>query len=133
MSPWWCTGSSEGADTICAYVLAENESRAKDYICSAYDENPHADFIRWRFCEEKDLSKAFSSDRFPRADWMRFETHDWTNPRNGISRAVLLDVLDRLARLDPETGHIQADSAILGYLDDAGITQAFEKVPKYYA
>jgi len=49
-------------------------------------------------------------------------------------RRMLLDKL-RLAAKKPdgdETAHIDADDALLEYIDDPVIRRAFEKVPRWY-
>lgn len=34
---------------------------------------------------------------------------------------------------DEETGHKNADEALIGFIDDPEITAAFEKITKYYS
>jgi len=35
--------------------------------------------------------------------------------------------------LDPEEAHIQADQALLQYINDENVTKAFETIDKWYA
>jgi hypothetical protein len=48
-------------------------------------------------------------------------------------RELLLKRLHEAARSDPEEGHIAADEALLDYIGDPEITQAFESIGKWYA
>ena len=52
-----------------------------------------------------------------------------------ISREELLEELKELSELkhDPEVAHSEADEAIINYINDPEIEQAFEEVPKWYA
>lgn len=71
--PWWISGYrvSDDAETICAALIAPDESAAKQFILNAYDEPPKS--VEWRFCEERFGDWSPFSDRFPRADWMKWE------------------------------------------------------------
>jgi hypothetical protein len=71
--PWWITGSRGDWPTIVAAVQAPTEGAARGVILSSYDSEP-AD-LEWRFVEERPADwDPFdgTSDRFPRADWMRW-------------------------------------------------------------
>jgi len=60
---WWCSGETDNAYTLCAWVQAANEVEAKNIIKLDW---PEAE--RWRFCEKKDSIEP--SDRFPLEEWM---------------------------------------------------------------
>lgn len=46
----------------------------------------------------------------------------------------MLEVLKRLSESkDPEDAHGSADEALLEFINDPEITEAFEMVPKWYA
>jgi hypothetical protein len=49
------------------------------------------------------------------------------------ARERLLRLLRECQSLDPESGHIDADEALLDYIDDYEITEAFERIRKWYA
>lgn len=54
----------------------------------------------------------------------------------GMTRDELLQELDRLRRKgkhDPEAAHELADAALLAFIDDLEVRDAFELVPKWYA
>ena len=52
----------------------------------------------------------------------------------GISKAEAIAVLQELAGLqDVEIAHAEADEALLMYLNDKDIQEAFEEVPRWYA
>lgn len=51
--PWWTTGSGDDYRTICALIMAEDETSACEVIYEAYDERPTD--IRFRFVEQRDL------------------------------------------------------------------------------
>lgn len=59
----WFTGFNDEEDIICARVLAESESEAKQKVLSMY--GAFSDRIRWRFVEEKHPGWWPPSDRFP--------------------------------------------------------------------
>lgn len=48
-------------------------------------------------------------------------------------REKLLEKLRALRLEDPERGHIDADQALLDYIDDPEVTEAFEAIGKWYA
>ena len=51
-----------------------------------------------------------------------------------MTRQELLDKLDQIRREgDPEGGHIEADEALLGYINDMEVSQAFQAISKWYA
>jgi hypothetical protein len=77
--PWWITGESPDCNgyctipTICAAVMADDESDAKDVILRCHDDPPKE--LPWRFVEEKPSDwdpKANTSGRFPPDDWMQW-------------------------------------------------------------
>jgi hypothetical protein len=70
--PWWVSGftmEEPQRDTIVAAVQAESVEAAWEVIHQAYDTPPTR--IETRFCEPLDNRPVFS-DRFPRADWMKW-------------------------------------------------------------
>jgi hypothetical protein len=71
-SPWWVSGESEDAFTICAAVQAKNEPEAKQIIRQCHDE-PRPNTIHWRFCDQRAEDWSPFCDRFPRASWMKWE------------------------------------------------------------
>lgn len=50
-----------------------------------------------------------------------------------MEREDLLALLRAQKAADPEAGHMVADQALLEYIDDAEIRQAFEAITKWYA
>ena len=81
-SPWWVSGSPFSYDPkdelaliaencICAAVRAESEDDAKAKVLAAYDTPPPA--LEWRFCEPRPKDWSPFTDRFERADWMKWE------------------------------------------------------------
>lgn len=54
-------------------------------------------------------------------------------PSAKISRDKLLERLVDLQETDPETGHIEADEALMEYINDKEIEEAFEKLEKWYS
>lgn len=69
--PWWISAqTADGTSIFCAAVWAANEQAAKDLIFNAYDTPPFT--IQWRFCHRKEPSWSPFSERFPRAEWMRW-------------------------------------------------------------
>ena len=60
---WWCSGRTETGATICAWVKANCEEKAKEAIRQDWPEAED-----WRFCDEKE--KPTNSSRFPVSDWM---------------------------------------------------------------
>ena len=93
-TPWWCSGSGEDFDTICAAVMAKNEDDARKQILASYDELPENtkdleiwimpdeggcvklptpfDGLVWRFCNEKPKGWSPYGDRFPEPDWAKW-------------------------------------------------------------
>jgi len=63
---WWCTGVrlEDEASTICAWVEANDEEEAKDYI---YEDWPGEH--EYRFTEQVD-GDWVPGDRFPLSPWM---------------------------------------------------------------
>lgn len=73
--PWWCTGyDSEDNSLICAAILAYNEEEAVNKIESSYDAKPQ--HIIFRFIDEKEKEWSPFNDRFPKADWMKWNYED---------------------------------------------------------
>lgn len=71
-SPWWISGSRyDGAQSICAAVRAASEDDAQRVVIHSYDKSP--DEIEFRFVEEMKTGVSPFTDRFPRADWMRWD------------------------------------------------------------
>lgn len=77
--PWWVSGMrmSDEAETICAAVRAESSDAAMIIIEQAHDE-PRPLPLEWRFVSPRDPSWSPFSDRFPKADWMK-----WPETPNG--------------------------------------------------
>lgn len=75
-SPWWVSGyrGSDDAATICAAVIATDETEAESLIRASYDTQP--DGIDWRFCEEQTRDWSPFCDRFPRRDWMQWPENE---------------------------------------------------------
>lgn len=61
---WWCSGSSDEGDSICALVEAESEDKAKVYVQISWPEAEN-----WRFIEAKP-NDWIPGDRFPPQKWM---------------------------------------------------------------
>lgn len=70
-SPWWCSGWSDRAETICAAVQAKDADDAKQQITAAYDIPAELTF---RFVNEKPADWSPFCERFPRAEWMAWPT-----------------------------------------------------------
>lgn len=72
-SPWWMSGTrmNDEAITLCAAIKAKTEDNAKQIIFDAYDVCP--DSIEFRFIEQRADDWSPFCDRFPKADWMRWE------------------------------------------------------------
>lgn len=51
----------------------------------------------------------------------------------GDRRAALLDKLRGLEHEDPESGHVEADRALLAFIDDDEIAAAFDAISEWYA
>jgi hypothetical protein len=71
--PWWVSGCrlSDDARTICAAVRAESADHAMIIIENAHDE-PRPLPLEWRFVSTRAPDWSPFSDRFPRADWMKW-------------------------------------------------------------
>jgi hypothetical protein len=74
-SPWWISGENDDAHIICAAVRARSEDHAKLLIIMSHDVE-HVEWasqdINWRFVEERPDTWSPFSDRFPRAEWMKW-------------------------------------------------------------
>jgi hypothetical protein len=75
-TPWWISGwrvMSDGSDDpiFCAAIKASSEEQAKLKVAMAYDVSP-GDNIEFRFVSERPEEWAPFSDRFPKADWMKW-------------------------------------------------------------
>lgn len=55
--------------------------------------------------------------------------------RQGLTLDELIQRLQKLAEppSDPEEAHVQADEALLEYINDPRVTEAFEAIEKWYA
>jgi hypothetical protein len=77
MWPWWISGwrlNDDGTDTptICAAVIAADESAAKALVVAAH----HASGVglEWRFCNPRPVDWSPFCERFPRVGWMEWPT-----------------------------------------------------------
>lgn len=69
--PWWISGEREdGLPCFCAAVRAKDEAGAKRVIEKAHD--PGCSPGEWRFVSVRLRGWEPFSDRFPRADWMKW-------------------------------------------------------------
>lgn len=69
-SPWWISGYGvDSHPTICAAIKTHMNPDA--FIRLSYDKPPHG--IQFRFIEEKPDDWSPFSDRFEKADWMRWD------------------------------------------------------------
>ncbi|HEY9417904.1 MAG TPA: hypothetical protein VIQ30_24355 [Pseudonocardia sp.] len=69
--PWWISGEGPLGSSVVAAVHAVSEREAMRVIEDAHD-NGGAE-IEWRFVDEREPDwSPFASDRFPRAEWMRW-------------------------------------------------------------
>ena len=70
-SPWWVSGyrTIDKAATICAAVKAADAPSARVIVRSAYDK---VAFPEFRFVTHKADDWHPFSDRFPKADWMKW-------------------------------------------------------------
>lgn len=51
-----------------------------------------------------------------------------------VTRKQLLKILKEINEIaDTEEGHIKADRALIDFINDAEIAEAFEKINKWYA
>lgn len=72
--PWWVSGHTMDDDeTICAAVRADSGLAAQSMVYHAYD-NPQP--LKFRFCTEKPADWSPFSERFPRADWMKWRENN---------------------------------------------------------
>ena len=56
------------------------------------------------------------------------------NTRNkDAKRDKLIEYLKGLKDIDEEVAHLWADEALLDYIEDPEVAEAFRAVPKYYA
>lgn len=72
-TPWWISGYVVWPDeqaTICAAVAAPDAEAAMKIIRDAHDTAPGT--IQWRFVDERPVDWQPFTDRFPRADWMKW-------------------------------------------------------------
>lgn len=71
--PWWVSGYRfpDGADTICAAVVADNRDAARELVRNSYDA-PIPSELEWRFVEERPEDWVPYTIRFARAAWMRW-------------------------------------------------------------
>jgi hypothetical protein len=70
--PWWVSGTrmGDGAESICAAIVAQSEEEVMNYITSIYDTPPPD--IEWRLIREMKKDESPFSERFPKADWMKW-------------------------------------------------------------
>lgn len=73
---YWETGSrcSDGAFTLCAYILAPSEEAGKKIIRREWPEAKE-----WRFFDRAE-KKSVSEDRFPMVKWMKPRFKKWNTP-----------------------------------------------------
>lgn len=70
--PWWCSGyDSKDNPTMCAAVKAKDKHGAREIILGCYDYLP--DDLEFRFVEQQENHWTPFSDRFPKADWMKWD------------------------------------------------------------
>lgn len=58
-----------------------------------------------------------------------------TSERSGedqMSRDELIAVLNECQLGDPQDSHVDADQALLDYIDDPGVSAAFDALTKWY-
>ena len=69
-SPWWVSGTRlDGSPVICAAIEADSSYAAIDAVIDAHDTMVE---LEWRFVEARPEGWSPFSERFPRADWMRW-------------------------------------------------------------
>lgn len=71
--PWWITGrelSGGRRHTIVAAVVADSADAARKVITDVHD--APVPELEWRFVDERPAGWDPFTDRFPRADWMRW-------------------------------------------------------------
>ena len=49
-----------------------------------------------------------------------------------MTKQELLTQLSNLVGISPDEAHVKADDLLLKYINDSEITQAFEKIEKWY-
>lgn len=79
--PWWVSGyrmDENQTPTICAAVIAKDEDAAWQVVIDSHDD-PKPTELEQRFCEEQESDWSPFTDRFPRADWMRWPCPKDTN------------------------------------------------------
>jgi hypothetical protein len=69
-SPWWITGEDAGSVSVCAAVRSFDCFTAMSAIRKCYDKEPSG--IEFRFCEKREEGWSPFSDRFPKANWMKW-------------------------------------------------------------
>lgn len=71
-SPWWVSGErmSDSALSICAAMIGSDEEYIKKRVAEAYDVLPED--LEFRFIEQRPDDWLPYSERFPRADWMKW-------------------------------------------------------------
>lgn len=79
--PWWISGETDDEQIICAAVQATSEDAASSVLVGSFDEGADLSGIRRRFVEERGLGWSPFSDRFQKADWMKWPlpTKEQTN------------------------------------------------------
>lgn len=72
-SPWWISGKSADCEysMICAALKAKDEEKACEFIYKSYDKEPKE--IEFRFCQHQDKDWSPFSERFPKAEWMKWD------------------------------------------------------------
>lgn len=73
--PWWISGEicdTVGTQIVCLAVVARDESSAIEIIRRAYDHKKRPAILDLRFCEERSAQWKPFTDRFPKANWMRW-------------------------------------------------------------
>jgi len=74
--PWWISGEFLNPDdgvSICAAIKAKDEQDVKNLIINCYDSPELArENIEWRFIHKQKKSFKPFTDRFPKADWMKW-------------------------------------------------------------
>lgn len=69
--PWWISGyDSNNRRSVCAAVIADNESEAKETIKNAHDSGFEPD--EWRFINNRSDEWSPFSDRFQKREWMKW-------------------------------------------------------------
>ena len=50
-----------------------------------------------------------------------------------LTKEQLLEKLKECANMDTESRHVEADNALLDYIDDEKVRKAFDELSKWYA